>query len=93
MRTAIAGHGLDFREALSIAQAMDAAIAMLQRTAERLEPGSELRALADEVQAAFVRWRGAEPRTDGSRSAAMRFGTLVRELEALAQRETTPQAS
>lgn len=92
MRSAIAGRGLDFREALSIAQAMDAAIAMLRRTAERLEPGSELRALADEVHAAFVRWRSAEPRTDRSRSAAAQFNTLVRALETLAERETTPRA-
>lgn len=89
MRRAIAGHGLDFREAMSIAQSMDAAIAMLRRTASSLDRGS-LRSLAEEVLAEFVRWRAAEPRTEASTNAAARFGTLVRELETLAEAESTP---
>lgn len=93
MIRAIAGNGLNFREALSIAHSMDAAIAMLRRTTTCLDEGSELRALADEVLAAFVRWRAAEPRTETSANAATRFGTLVRQLETLAAAESTPESA
>ncbi|MDQ3031747.1 MAG: hypothetical protein M3Y87_04965, partial [Myxococcota bacterium] len=90
MHRAIAGHGLDFEEALAIAQAMDAAIAMLRDTTPCLEQSSELRARADEVLAGFAQWRAAEPKTEQSQIAAARFGTLVRELERVAERDTTP---
>jgi len=92
MRRGIAAGGIDMREAMTIAQTMDSAIDMLRRTAARLEEGSELRRLAEDVLVAFTRWRAAEPRSDDSRVSALRFGTLVHELEKVASREATATA-
>lgn len=89
MRRGIAAGGIDMHEAMSIAQTMDSAIDMLRRTAPRLEEGSEIRRLADEVLYAFSRWRAAEPRSDESRASALRFGALVQQLERTAAREST----
>jgi hypothetical protein len=88
MRRGIAAGGIDMREAMSIAHTMDAAIDMLRRTAPRLEAGTELRRLAEDVLAGFLRWRAAEPRSEDSREAAFRFGTLVHELERVASRDS-----
>lgn len=92
MRRAIAGGGLDVHEAMAIAESMESAIAMLRRTAARLEEGTELRDVADAALAAFDRWRAAAPRTERSRTAALRFGAIVRDLEQLAEREASPGA-
>lgn len=91
MRQGIAAGGIDMREAMSIAQTMDAAIDMLRRTASRLEEGSDVRRFAEDVLGAFARWRIAEPRSEESRLAALRFGTLVVELERAAALACVPR--
>ncbi len=89
MRRGIAAGGLDMREAMNIAQSMDSAVDMLRRTASRLEEGTVVRTLAEEVLSTFARWRLAEPRSEESRHAAVRFGTLVDELEDVAATAAT----
>ncbi|WP_157069059.1 hypothetical protein [Sandaracinus amylolyticus] len=86
MRRAMLGGELDLKQALAIAQSMDAAVDMLRETTKRLAPGSDLRRAAEETMAAFVEWRVASPRTDVSRRAAARFGARVIALEEAAKR-------
>ncbi|UJR81390.1 Hypothetical protein I5071_34470 [Sandaracinus amylolyticus] len=81
MRRAMMGGNLDFKQALAIAQSMDAAVDMLRETTKRLAPGTPLRRAAEETMAAFVEWRVASPRSDASRRAAARFGARVIALE------------